>query len=88
MARNSFKQYAAHRAAVGLSPLAATLPPPPATDLRAEILRRAERIQHEAGAVLAVANQTDPIAARCLRMIGQGMLSDVAALRQAAGVAP
>lgn len=77
MARNSPKQFAAHLAARGLPP---TLPPPPAVVRCAEVRVRANRLRHEAGAVLAVANQTDPIAASCLRMIGAGILSDADAL--------
>lgn len=71
------RSYAAHREAMGLPK---TLPPPPAVVHCAEVRRRSERLRHEAGAVLAVANQTDPIAASCLRMIGAGILSDANAL--------
>lgn len=77
MARNSPKQFAAHLAARGLPP---TLPPPPAVVRCAEVRRRSERLRHEAGAVLAVANMSDPIAASALRMIGAGILSDADSL--------
>lgn len=77
MARNSAKQYAAHRAAVGLPP---TLPPPPAVTRCAEVQRRANHLRKEAEAVLMVSRHADPIAASCLRLIGAGILSDADAL--------
>lgn len=42
---------------------------------------RADRLTHEAGAILATANMVDPIAASCLRMIAQGIRGDADSLR-------
>jgi hypothetical protein len=62
--------YQAHREAQGLP----RTQPPPA--IGAAITRQARNLHRLGRHVLATANESDPVAARALRRIGAGILSD------------
>jgi hypothetical protein len=56
------------------------MPPPPS--LADDLGRAARKAENLAGHILAIANDSDPIAARQLRRIGNLVLNDVSALEQ------
>jgi hypothetical protein len=78
MSAATIRRYEQYRRDVGLPP---TEPPPPMADDVRRVARKATAL---AGHVLALANESDPIAARALRRIGNGVLSDAHDLEQVA----